>query len=127
MKFKILVKTDSEQWWEEYDKNTTNPNKWAIETIQHFNATLKPHEKFRSLVDVQIIDESNNQHSWVKRTDGMSVNFRGSIVDLMRCENCGITGKRIGLSGFVKVDSKYKKKAYLRCDTAKIQKYKDNL
>lgn len=121
MKFKIIVRdVDGEDTWEEeYDENTQDPRAWAENVIKFFNSTLKPDwEKPRELVDVVVLDERDIKHDWEKRTDGMSVNFRGNFVDLMRCRRCGITGKRYGISGRVKIDSKYRKKAFRRCDTA---------
>ncbi len=121
MKFKILTKTDDgEEWWEDYDKDVPDARKWAEDTIAGFNETLRPHEKARELLDVQVIDSSNDKHHhWVKKTGGMSVKFRGSFVDMMYCDKCGITGKRYGLDGSVTIDSKYSKKAFIECHTAK--------
>ena len=120
MKFKITVKDSSGQWDEEYDKDIDDPMLWALEIVERFNATLKIGEIPRELVDVVITDDNNSKfHKWVKRTDGMSVRFRGQIVDLMYCSNCGITGKRFGLSGTVKIDSKYRKKVFQNCAKAK--------
>ena len=123
MKFKILVRTENgQEWWEEYDKDIKNAQEWAKDTIDYFNNTLSPREKLRQLIKVEILDESNERHHrWVKRTDGMSVTFRGQIVDLMFCERCRITGKREGLNDFVKIDSKYRKKAFRECHTAIIE------
>jgi len=120
VKFKILVQNESgREWWEDYDKDISDANEWAKNTIAQFNATLRPHEKARKLLDVVVLDESNKKHHrWVKRTDGMSVNFRGGLVDLMFCERCGITGKRHGISSTVIIDSKYRKKAFRECHTA---------
>ena len=121
MKFKILVCTqDGREWWEDYDKNITDPKKWAVDTIDMFNRTLKSYEKPRILLNVTVLDNDNDKHHlWVKKTDGMSVKFRGSLVDMMYCSACGITGKRYGFSGEVTLDSKYNKKAFRECHTAK--------
>ncbi len=102
MKFKIKVRTgDGEEWWEDYDEDISDPQEWAKNTINRFNATLQPREEPRTLIDVEILDESNEKHHrWVKRTDGMSVNFQGSVVDIMSCQRYGITGKRYGFGRF---------------------------
>ena len=123
MKFKIKVSSESGgEWWEEYDKDVPDPEVWARETVEKFNATLRRNEKPRTLLVVEVIDRDNDGfHDWVKRTDGMSVPFRGGVVDLMFCRKCGITGKRYGLSGVVIIDSKFRGKAYGRCDTAKLK------
>lgn len=126
MKFKIHVKDDSSIWWEDYEKDIPDAHQWAADTIDRFNNSLKPGEKQRELLEVKIIDSDNEKfHRWVKRTDGMSVAFRGSTVDIMFCERCGITGKRYGLWGEVKIDSKYRKKAYRQCDTSLIKQGRD--
>jgi hypothetical protein len=119
MKFKILVKDEKEQWWEDYEKNISDPKAWAAKIIDRFNRTLRPGERPRTLLDVVLKNASNDKyHDWIKRTDGMSVSFRGNSVDLYFCSKCGITGKRISLGGDIKIDSKYRKKAYRECHTA---------
>jgi hypothetical protein len=120
MKFKILVKNDREEWWESYEEDIDDPEKWANKTINYFNNTLRPGELKRELLDIEVEDESNdNLHRWVKRTDGMSVSFRGQTVDLMYCDKCGITGKRFGTSRSVKIDSKFRKKLFQNCKKSK--------
>ena len=115
MKFRIFIKTDSREWFEDYDENTDNPEEWAKNIIAFFNSTLKPGEKKRTLLSVEVIGKENTKHDWVKYTGGMSVNFRGSNVDVMFCNKCGITGKRFGMSKTVKIDSKYSKKVFRTC------------
>ena len=53
--------------------------------------------------------------SWYKLTDGMSVGFRGQLVDLMARRNRQVTGKVFGLHSKVKRDSKFKNKKYEYC------------
>ena len=119
MEFKIVVSNGNEEWEESYSENVEDPHKWAKDTIKFFNSTLKPGEKPRTLVSVIISDNSNKKHhKWIKRTDGMSKSFRGSIVDFMYCDCCGITGKRYGTNGRIKIDSKYRKNAFRECHTA---------
>lgn len=121
MKFRINVRSESgEEWWEEYDEDVDFPKRWAKDMVKMFNDMLCPGEERRSLLAVEVIDRSNGRfHRWVKRTDGMSVMFRGSVVDMMRCERCGITGKRFGVRDKVVIDSRYRGKAYSECDTAR--------
>ena len=126
MKFKIQCKhkgaDDSKAWWENYNKKVENPQKWAEETVDEFNATLRPHEKPRELIGVQVLEDDNNGfHNWYKLTAGQSVPFKGSIVDLYKCDKCGMSGKRFGISSHIKNDSKFKGKAFDRCDTAKVK------
>ncbi|GEM_PF-3057935 len=120
MLFKIVCRNvgEEETWEEEYDKNVEDPKEWAEKTVAWFNETLRPGEKPRELVDVVVINTKNDNHKWEKRTDGMSVWFRGNAVDLMYCKRCGITGKRYGISPRVRIDSKYRNKAFRKCDTA---------
>ncbi|MFH1628376.1 MAG: hypothetical protein ABIE47_06595 [Pseudomonadota bacterium] len=129
MKFRIKVKSKNGEWWEDYDVQTDDAEKWARLTVASFNATLKPFEAPRELIEVEITSDGNEKfHDWSKLTAGMSVNFRGYAVDLMRCNKCGITGKRRGLSGTVIIDSKYRKKSYRNCDTArKEMEFRGNL
>ena len=119
MKFKILVKNKKDQWWEEYDKQINNPEECAKEMIKTYNETLYPGDLKRTLLKVEILENNNNEyHNWIKQTGGMSVEFRGNHCDLMYCKKCGITGKRFGLGSKIEIDSKYKKKAYQKCNTA---------
>ena len=123
MKFKIkcahTVEPD-ETWGEDYDKDILDAEEWAKETVAGFNQTLRPGERERMLLAVEVLDSDNAKfHEWIKRTDGMSISFRGRIADLVYCAKCGITGKRFGLSSTVFIDSKYRKKVFRRCDTAK--------
>ena len=122
MKFKIKCDYqvgESSPWWEEYSENITNADVWAKRTIDHFNATLRPGERPRMLLAVDIIESGNEKlHEWSKLTVGMSVQFRGQTCDLMRCKKCGITGKRFGLKSSITVDSKYRKKVFRECDSA---------
>ena len=130
MKFKILVSNGEREWWEDYDEDIPNAQLWAEETIKNFNACLRPKEKPRTLLKVEVLDASNEKfHKWVKRPHSQSIMFRGNIVDLMYCERCGITGKRYGLNGYVVIDSKFRKKAFQRCDTAReeLRKRKNNV
>jgi len=123
MKFKIKVKhKGGDEWWEEYDEKVEDAHIWARDIIKRFNETLRPYEPPRELLRVEIIDDNNKKfHNWIKRTYGMSVKFRGATVDLMYCSRCGITGKRYGFYSNVKIDSKFRKKAYKECHTAQIE------
>lgn len=127
MKFRIEVGNEDgsgESWWEDYEEDIDDAQKWAEETILFFNNTIRPHEKKRKLLQVVVLDESNDTlHSWEKKTSGMSTQFRGQFCDLMYCTKCGITGKRFGLSTHVKIDSKYRGKVYRNCySSIKVQR-----
>jgi len=120
MKFKIHVKDSNNDWFEEYNEKTEDAQEYAEKMVESFNNTLKPYETKRTLISVEVMESSNDElHDWVKQSYGMSQVFRGQIVDIMRCSKCGITGKRFGLSSHVKIDSKYKKKCFQKCNTSK--------
>jgi len=104
---------------EEYNKNVEDPREWAKRTVNFFNETLRPDEKPREFVDGIVPGSRNDKHEWAKWTHGMSVCFRDTLVDLMYCKRCGITGKRYRMSSHVKIDSKYRKKAFRKCSTAR--------
>ena len=120
MKFRIFCKNkgtdDSTGHWEDYDKEVEDPQSWAKQTIENFNNSLKPGEQPRELLKVEILGEGNKFHDWIKRTGGMSVMFRGQCVDECYCSRCKVTGKRFGLSRFVKRDSKFRAKKYEYCN-----------
>jgi hypothetical protein len=105
----------SEQWEEEYEVDASNPEEQGKHIIKTFNATLKPGEKPRKYIACRVVGEST-EHDWEKLTDGMSVSFRGSCVDMYRCNKCGITGKRYGLGSQIVRDSKYKANKYKLCN-----------
>ncbi|MBD7942500.1 hypothetical protein H9650_00040 [Psychrobacillus sp. Sa2BUA9] len=98
-------------WKEEYVIDGVNPFDWAKATIDNFNATLRADESPRELVGVTVLDESekNTQHKWTK-TNLLTIVRGSSVYDTMKCEKCGITGKRHGLDNRIMIDSKYKAK-----------------
>jgi hypothetical protein len=122
MKFKMLVRETKtgREWWENYDKDVSDVEEFCKHAVEEiWNGNLRPHEKKREFIKCEIIENSNDKfHKWFKLTSGMSVEFRGQIVDLVKCSVCGITGKRYGLDDKVKIDSKYRKKAFQNCDTS---------
>ena len=116
MKFRMHCKNQRSDWWEYFDKECCDPIVWATDCISRFNDTLRPGELPRELVEVDILDSANvPEHKWEKLTAGMSIMFRGSCVDLMRCSRCGVTGKRYGLGSSVKRDSVFRAKKYEKC------------
>lgn len=129
MRFKITIckKDDTEQSWEEiYDENIEDPQTWAKETIERFNSYLRPGEKERVLLSVEIIDNHSIQnHAW-KKQNLMTIAKSGNYYDVLKCGRCGITAKRYGVDR-IKFDPKYKAKVYLRCDTslAHLKKLKE--
>ena len=123
MKFKIHVKNADSDWWESYDKNITDPQRWAAGTIKQYNTTLHEGDLPRELLEVVVEDTDNAKfHDWYKRTDGMSVDDgHGLTCDLYRCRRCGITGKRHGLGQDIQIDWKFRAKVFKNCDTAQAE------
>lgn len=117
-KMKVMKVSTGDAWWEEYSERTDDAQKYAESMINRFNETLRPHESPRQLLEVVKLSDVNEKHAWYKLTSGQSVIFRGHVVDIMECSCCHITGKRFGLNSFIKIDSKYKKKAFQKCNTA---------
>ena len=109
---------NSNEWTESYDRpeitDQAAADKWASSLIDWYNSTTKPGEAKRKLLKVELIGASA-AHSWYKRTDGMSVDFRGAMVDLYACTYCEVTGKRRMHSSTVKRDSKYRTRKFEKC------------
>lgn len=86
--------------------------------IDNFNKTLRQGERTRELVGVEVLDEPTGlgKHEWSK-TNLVTVVRGSQMYDKMRCDNCGITGKRFGLGGVTR-DSKYKAKKYEKCNVS---------
>lgn len=121
MKF-ILIVTDDRgaEWQEDYDKphveNIEEANEWGIETIKDFNRFLRPHELPRTLVRVELPEDTDSdEHLW-RKTNLMTVmnKYFGSH-DTMKCEKCGITGKRFGLGSIISRDREFKAMGYESC------------
>jgi hypothetical protein len=128
MKIRIKVQNvvTGHEWAEDYDKagigdngNIQQAEDWAFKLIEWFNDTCRPNEAHRKLLGVELIGTSEEAHEWYKRTDGMSVAFRGRLVDLFECRKCGILGKRMSLQGPIKRDAKWRAKKYDTCAGAK--------
>lgn len=119
-KIEIEVKKvgSSTTWNEEYIIDNPNVYEWAKNTIDKFNATLYPGESPRELVEVKILSDSEkeNKHNWIK-TNLITIVRGKSSYDTMKCEKCGITGKRYGLrDNAVEFDAKYRYKKYEKCN-----------
>lgn len=123
MKFKIHVTTEDDAtgekaWWETYEEETDDPKRWGEGIIEYFNSSLRPHEKPRKFLGVEVIDDhSIKEHKWVKISAATQLE-RGRNFDRMECERCGVTGKRFGLQGSTTIDSKFRRVAFKRCDTS---------
>ena len=122
IKLKICCVNDEQNSWiEEYDVDCLDAKEYGENLIEGFNDMLRPGEKLRKLLEVIVVNkESIEYHDWHK-TNLVTIIKNGMCYDTQRCSRCLITGKRYGLSGAVKRDTKYKAKVYQRCDTAKRQ------
>lgn len=125
MKIKMAVKqlSTGSIWFEEYEiDNDKDPVVFCTDLIQKFNSALRHGESPREFIGVEITEEETcvlHNHSWEKQN--LVTVFRGTqSYDAMKCERCGITGKRYGLSAILR-DSKYKGKVYDKCETALAQ------
>lgn len=58
MRFKIHVKNEDGDWWEEYDEKTHDAMAWAEKTVEKFNNTLKAREKPRTLIKVEVLNKN---------------------------------------------------------------------
>ena len=108
---------------ETYDQITTDPEKWSRDIIAWFNSTLRPHETRRVFVRCEVVGEvPPAEHRWFKVTamtkQMVGGQRHGALYDAMECERCGVTGKRYGIGSFVKLDSRWRKAAFKRCDSA---------
>jgi hypothetical protein len=129
-KIRITVRnlTTKSEWTEDYDKvgigdngNLAQAEDWAFQLVKRFNDTCQPGESRRKLLKTELVGAST-AHDWYKRTDGMSVPFRGQMVDVFECRKCGITGKKFRLDTVdVRRDSKYKAKKYESCSGERVE------
>lgn len=113
---------DDTPWRERYQRETDDPETWGRALIDSFNATLRPGERAREFVRVEIHGEvAPIEHAWTKTSLVTQMEPGGRMFDAMKCDRCGITGKRYGLAAHVERSHKYRAKVYARCDTAAEQ------
>lgn len=119
MKFKIKAcNEDNEKdfWWEDYEDNITDPEKFGKDIVEYFNSTLRRYEKRRKYLGYRVIKTVTfKEHDWSKQNIH-TLERGGNYYDKLKCQRCGITGIRYGLHK-PKRDSKYKSNVYDRCDT----------
>lgn len=127
MKFTMWVtnSTDDVAWKEEYDRTCTDAHAESQSIIDFFNSTLRPHEKPRRLVrvDVQDITSEGPEHIWIK-TNVVTIMRSGgrSHYDAFECTKCGITGKKTALGDPVVRDRQFKAQLYDDCRESRIKR-----
>lgn len=122
-KFRLLVTSDGAKasWWETYVEVTDNPLSWGKETIAYYNNTLRPGEKRRTLLAVELIEDelAPVNHAWEKQNLFTRYHIGSArAYDDMKCTRCGVRGKRFGLGENVKRVNPFRPNVYARCDTA---------
>jgi hypothetical protein len=116
---KMTVKNaKGKTWIEDYTEIIDDPEKFCRDMIDFFNRTLRPGESRRYFVKVEVVGEvAPPEHRWMKLTAMTQQRGDGTPFDQMKCERCGITGKRYGIQGHVSRDSKFRARVYARCDS----------
>lgn len=110
--------TREKAWEEKYTAKTADPVKYMAEMIERFNETLRPGEKSRTLHAVSIHGKVDPMsHDWEKQ-NLVTIEYLGRLYDVVKCMQCGITGKRHGVSMPVR-DHKFRAEVYRRCDLTK--------
>ncbi len=124
MRFRMMIRYangSGKPWNEDEDRpqipDLGHAETWAKSTVAMFNKTLRPGELARELVSVEELPDEPVAHGWQK-TNLVTVQRGSSMYDTYRCTQCGITGKRYGLSGEVKRDSIFKSPGYADCKKA---------
>jgi hypothetical protein len=109
----------NEPWVEDYDKpqvkTIDDANEFAVALIQQFNNTLRPGEKSRKVLFVEIAGESGPpDHDWSKMNLVTVMDPRLGFYDILQCTRCGITAKRFGLDRIL-IDRKFRAKKFQKC------------
>ena len=124
MKFKVIVnyansENSTSEWLENFDKEEIETSEqaenWAKETIIEFNNTLRPLERARVFVGVEMIGESDIPHKWEKMNLITLIDRNDRMYDSYQCLACGITSKRYGLGGGFIRDVRYRVEKYRFC------------
>lgn len=120
-KFKICNAGDEAGFWfEEYAiDNSEDPASYINGMIEKFNDTLRPGEKPRTCLGFDLVESNDmKEHDWEK-TNLFTKSWHGKSYDTYKCKQCGITGKRWGLSPDITRDPRYKAKKYDWCNPSK--------
>lgn len=120
MKFTVVVsyKETEGRWSEDYDKpdieTLEEAEAWADETIARFNNTLRPHEKARKVIRVEMLGDSE-EHDWERTNPYTLISKHKGNYDAFRCSKCGITGRRYGLNTSISRDREFSADGYGSC------------
>jgi len=118
MQFRMHVKNQDKDWWEEMDKPTVTDLKTAKQTakdiVQYYNATLYHGDKPRVLLGVEMGGAGKRQHQWRKMNLTTIIGRGGQFYDIVCCSDCGCKGKRFGVSD-VKRDRAWRAKKWIVC------------
>lgn len=110
-----------------FKDNNTNLKQWVTDLFARFNSveaqnypdglTVR-HVDSIEIEDSNDIGASRREHDWHK-TNAFTRTFVGGVnhgqtYDAMKCEVCGVEGKRYGVRG-VKRDTKFRAKKYEIC------------
>ena len=107
-----------EPWIEEYDraevKTIDEATDYATALVDNWNNSLRPHEKERRVVLVELAGESGpTAHDWEK-TNLVTISDRLGLYDTLECRNCFITAKRFGLTD-ITIDRQFRAKKFQTC------------
>ena len=117
MKFTIEVEQNGRTWWEEYDEDTDDAQKWGADIVQWFNDTAQPGATTRKFLSAKVLDlKSIKDHDWSKQ-NLMTLTSPQGFYDRLKCSVCSIVARRYGLTRVVR-QNPYRAKKFERCDSA---------
>ena len=122
MKIRTHVKNSNSKWTEDYIiGEEIDAEKYVKDMINNFNNTLHKGENPREVEKIEILDElvlPMKKHIWEKQ-NMVTIVGKGIPYDKYKCTECGVTGKRFGLSPNVIRDSKFEALKYAHCISKK--------
>lgn len=84
--------------------------------VESFNVSLRPHESPREIVKIKEITRCLPLEHDFRKQNLMTEKGNGGFgFDRYRCERCGVTAKRYGLSPSMTRDRKFKDSVYQYC------------